>query len=426
MPSKTLLAASVAGESFAAAMSTVRTTIARIAATEDARALQREGLDVVDGRGAFVDAHTLAVDGREFRSPRIVVATGSRPALPPLDGLVDAAPLTNETLFDLGEQPDHLAVLGGGPIGCEMALAFCRLGSHVTLVEREPRLLPRDEPEAAAVVREVLERHGVDVRVSTDATMVRRRPATARVLVGLEPGEAIEVDDLLVATGRSPVTDGLDAGRAGITLDRGGAIHVDDTMASSSPGVWAIGDVTGRMQFTHAAARMAMVATSNAMGGRLRPKRRFDETLVPWVTYVDPEVAHVGMSEAEATAHGGRVAWLPLDQVDRAVTSGRTDGFVKLIAGPRRMLRNAGGGRLLGATIVAPTAGEMIHEVALAMRTNMFTGRLAQTVHAYPTYSMGVQEAAAQFFVEHRGRTARPARPDHDGSTPPVPGPGTR
>lgn len=409
VPSKTLLAAGARGASFTDAMSTVGATIERIAGTEDATTLEREGIRVVEGRGSFVDINTIQVDALQLRSPRIIVSTGSRPQLPPVEGLDASWALTNETLFQLSDQPEHLAVLGGGPIGVEMAQAFTRFGTRVTIIERDDRLLPRDEPEASDVVRRVLERQGVDVRTGATVTMARRRSSSGKAVVTLDAAQPIEADHVLVAAGRSPVTEGLDVERAGVERDRRGAVVVDDTMATSARGVWAIGDVTGRMQFTHAAGRMAMVATANAFGRRVGPKQRYNETAIPWVTYVDPEVAHVGMTEAEAADHGGRVAWLPLDEVDRALTSGQTDGFVKLIAGPRRLIGNAGGGRLLGATIVAPRAGEMIHEVALAMRTAMFTGRLAQTVHAYPTWSMAIQEAAAQFFVEYKGRMARPA-----------------
>lgn len=219
-------------------------------------------------------------------------------------------------------------------------------------------------------------------------------------------------DQLLVATGRTPVTDGLGVDDAGVELDDRGHIRTDESLATTASGIWAIGDVTGRMPFTHAAGRMALVAVGNALSRVPFRTARFDPAPIPWVTFTSPEVARVGMTEREAAAHGGRVAHLPLSDVDRGVITGETSGFVKLVAGPRRLLGNAGGGRLLGATIVAPAAGEMIGLVALAMRTNMFTGRLAQTAQAYPTWSIAVQEAAAQFFFPTRGRTARDARAD--------------
>ena len=188
-------------------------------------------------------------------------------------------------------------------------------------------------------------------------------------------------------------------------------MHTDDTMRTTVPGIWAVGDVTGRLQFTHAAARMGLIAADNALSrlARVRPKR-FDTAAIPWVTFTDPEVGHVGMTEAEAADHGGRVATVPFDAFDRAIAAGRTDGYVTLIAGPRWLLGNAGGGRLLGATIVGPSAGELVNEVALGIQTGMFAGRLAQTVHAYPSWSMALQIAAAQLFFDVDGRGHRPAR----------------
>lgn len=418
VPSKTLLAAGRRGDSFEAAMASVSRTVNRIASSEDALTLQSEGIEVVNGRGSFVDGHTLSVQGKNFRAPRIIIATGSRAALPPIEGIEAAEVLTNETLFGLTDLPGRLAILGGGPVGCEMAQAFTLLGAEVTLLEARDRLLPRDEPEVAQVVRRVLERQGVDVRTGAAVTMIDRQPASNRSVVSIGDVRPVEADQVLVAAGRQPVTTGLDVRRAGLRLDRRGALQVADTMATNAPGVWAVGDVTGGMQFTHAAGRMAMVAVANAFGRRVGPRQHFDERTVPWVTYLDPEVAHVGMGEAEAARHGGRVAWLPLEETDRALTEGHTDGFVKLIAGPRRVVGNLGGGRLLGATIVAPRAGEMIHEIVLAMHTKLFTGRLVQAVHAYPTWSMAIQEAAAQFFSERRGRAARSASASVDGIRP--------
>jgi pyruvate/2-oxoglutarate dehydrogenase complex dihydrolipoamide dehydrogenase (E3) component len=233
----------------------------------------------------------------------------------------------------------------------------------------------------------------------------------AVIRLRLTSGATLDVDRVLVAVGRRPSTDGLALDQVGVALDDRGYIRTTPTLATTVDGIWATGDVTGRMPFTHAAAAMSRVAVHNALAPRGHPRQRFDPGPIPWVTYTAPEVGRVGMTEAQAAAHGGRVAYLPLDGVDRAITSGDTRGFVKLIAGPRRLLRHAGGGRVLGATVVAPTGGELIHEPALAMHTGMFAGRLAQAVHAYPTWSLAIQQAAAQLFREIDGRRARPARP---------------
>lgn len=218
---------------------------------------------------------------------------------------------------------------------------------------------------------------------------------------------------MLVAVGRTGAIEGLGLDAAGVATDRG-FIVTSDTLATSADGIWAVGDVAGKLQFTHAADEMGRIAAANALS-RL-PDRKFRPEWVPWVTFTGPEVARVGVTEAEAAARGARVAYVPMSEVDRAITAGATDGFVKLVAGPRTVLRNAGGGRLLGATVVAARGGELIGEAALALRTGMFVGRLAQTIHPYPTWSTALRQAAAQFFMDVGGRRARPAQPAPDRS----------
>jgi pyruvate/2-oxoglutarate dehydrogenase complex dihydrolipoamide dehydrogenase (E3) component len=225
----------------------------------------------------------------------------------------------------------------------------------------------------------------------------------------LQGGGTVTADRLLVAVGRRGNAAGLDPDRAGIATE-GGFVVTNDHLATTAPGIWAVGDVAGKLQFTHAAYEMGRIAANNALSRRWRPQQRFDASSIPSVTYTSPEVARVGMTESEAASHGARVAFLPMTEVDRAVTAGQTSGFVKLLAGPRPILRDIGGGRILGATVVAARGGELIHEAVLAMRTGMFTGRLAQAVHAYPTWSMAMQKAAAQFFMDIEGRRARPAQ----------------
>jgi len=326
--------------------------------------------------------------------------------------LRDAAPLTNATLFDLDRRPDALVVMGGGPMGCEMAQAFARLGSSVTLVESGDRVLSREEPEASAVVRRALERDGVRVMTAATVERVERvAPDSLRVHVG---GEAVLVaSHVLVAAGRVPSGRGFGLEEIGVEVDTRGAIVVGDDMATAVPGVWAAGDVIGRLQLTHVAGRMGWIAATNALSKLARARRfRLDTTSTPWATFTSPEVAHVGLTEADAAQRHprARVAHLPLDRVDRAVAAGQTDGFVTLIAVPRPFSRNLAGGRLVGATVVAPTAGELIHEAALAMQTRMYVGRLAQTAHAYPTWSMAIQQAALQFFGTSAGLSARRVR----------------
>jgi pyruvate/2-oxoglutarate dehydrogenase complex dihydrolipoamide dehydrogenase (E3) component len=408
VPSKTLIEAAGQGLPYPEAAQRVRDVVARVAATENPEALRRDGIEVMLGRARLLSASQVAVGGHRIQAGVIILATGSRPTVPPIPGLATAAFLTNETVFDLAELPASLAVLGGGAIGCELAQAFARLGSRVTLVEAADRLLPREEPQASWTLAGVLAREGVEVR--TGATVEKVDPDGRLLLAG---GEQIATDRLLVAVGRTPVTEGLDLAAAGVETGERGNVVTDEFLRTTAQGVCAVGEVTGRLPFTHAAYEMGRIAVGNVLGRWRRP-RRYRPHATPWVTFTDPEVGRVGLTEAQAAVRvpGARVAYLPLSEVDRALAADRTDGFVKLIAGPRRLLGNLGGGRILGATIVAGRGGEMIHEPALAMATGMFAGRLAAATHAYPTWSYAVQLAAAQFVMELGGRTARPAQPD--------------
>lgn len=410
VPSKTLLEAAARGTAFPAAMAAVRHAVAAIAATETPDVLGREGIEVFRGRAAFTSPHEISVDGRALWARAFIVATGSQPSAPPVPGLAGTGYLTNETIFGLGELPERLAVLGGGPVGCELAQAFARLGSQVTVIEAAPRLLPAADPEASRVVAEVFGAEGISVRTGVAAASVKHNEKT--VALALASGDEVTADRLLVVTGRRPVTGDLGVEAAGVRLDQRGYIVTDRHLATTARGIYAAGDVTGRMPFTHAAFAMGRVAARDALRRPWSPPGAFATAAIPWVVFTDPEVAQVGLTETQAAAShaGARVAWLPMREVDRAVTAGRTEGFVKIIAGRRRVLGGTGGGRVLGATIVAARAGEMIHEPALAIRTGMFTGRLAQATHAYPTWSLAIQQATAQFFGEFGGRTARNAR----------------
>jgi len=407
VPSKTLIEAAAQHLPFPGAAQRVRDAITTIAATESAEALRAEGIHTVRGPARFTAPGRIDVDGKALSARRFVIATGAAPVVPPIPGLSEMAYLTNENVFDVADLPPSLAVLGGGAIGCELAQAFARLGSRVTVIEAEQRLLGKEEPEASHLIADVFAREGIDVRRSSRVVKVGTH-GTGAVRLALDSGADITAAELLVAVGRRPITAGLDLDRAGVAVDERGHIVTDEHLATNVKGVYAAGDVTGRLPFTHAAFAMGRLAARNALSRRQRP---YDSAATPWVTFTAPEVARVGMTEAEAAAHHGRVAYLPMREMDRAITAGQTDGFIKLITGPRRLLRGVGGGQILGASIVASRAGEMIHEPALAMATNMFTGRLAQATHAYPTWSYGLQLVAAQFFQTAGGRRARAARP---------------
>jgi pyruvate/2-oxoglutarate dehydrogenase complex dihydrolipoamide dehydrogenase (E3) component len=400
VPSKTLIEAARRGTSFHDATAAVRNAVATIAATETDAVLVAEGVEVVHGHARFVAARVVDIDGVEWEPRRVVIATGARPAVPPIPGLDAVAVLTNETIFDLTGQPRRLGILGGGAIGCELAQPFQRFGTAVTVIEAADRLLPGEEPEASEVIATVFGREGIDVRVGT-----RLRGATTgngAIRLDCDGTAPVEVDALLVATGRAASIEGLGLDRAGIDVDEHGVV-VDDTLATTAKDVWAAGDVIGRVQLTHAADEMGRIAAGNALGRR---RRRYDAGLIASVVFTEPEVASIGPTVAELKGRH-RVARLPMTAVDRAVAARATDGFVQLVAGPRPILRNLGGGRLLAATIVAERAGELISEAALAVQTGMFVGRLAQTVHPYPTWSTALRQAAAQFFMEIDGRRAR-------------------
>jgi len=408
VPSKTLIEAAERGQTFDAAMQSVHAAVGEIAANEDEDALQREAVEVRHGWARFTGPGRLDVEGRPVAASRVIIATGAGPLVPPIAGLEDAGYLTSETVWDLDRLPASLVVLGGGAVGCELANAFARFGTEVTIVEGADRILRDEEPETSRVISHALKEVGVTILTSHDARRVQRSGAGGMRLA-LAGGTTVEAERLLVAVGRQAAVEGMGLDAAGVEVDQG-VIVTDASLATTAAGVWAVGDVNGRLPFTHAANEMGRIAAGNALSKYAKVKpRMFRPDRVPWVTFTAPEVGRVGRTEAEAAEHGGRVAYLPMAEVDRAIAAGQTDGFVKLIAGPRRGLGNFAGGKLLGATIVAPRAGELIHEPALAMRTHMFTGRLAQTVHAYPTWSVAVQQAAAQFFQQVGGREARPA-----------------
>lgn len=405
VPSKTLIEAARAGLPFDKAMGRVRDAVARIAATENEEALRAEGVAVLRGRAMFISPERVQVDHQVLTAPKIVIATGAAPLIPAIEGLDTVPFLTTDTIFDLTEPPQSLAILGGGPISCELAQAFAQLGVTVSVVEAADRILPGVDPEASMVLTEVLAAEGIAIHTDAEVRVVRSDGRQVRLSTD---GADLTAQRLLVATGRTPSSGQLGLDAAGVTTDEHGFIEVDKHLATSAPGIYAAGDVTGLFGHTHAAYAMGRIAVGAALGRFRRPT--FSTDTIPRVVFTEPEVATVGLSEHEVTDPRARVAHLPMNEVDRAITADVTAGFVKLIAGPRRLIGDTGGGRLLGATIVAERAGEMIAEPTLAMATGMFTGRLAQTVHAYPTWSIAVQQAAAQFFGGYGGRTARRVR----------------
>lgn len=384
---------------FPAVIRHVQGTIARIAHYEDAEHLQAAGIDVRRGRATLSGAQQLSVDGTVLDCGRIVLCTGSHPSIPPIPGLGEVRFLTNETVFSLGRQPSSLLVIGAGAVGLELAQAFARLGSSVHVVDVAAGLLPREDPDVVPVVREALERDGISFHLGAEILEVAEADGVVRVRLA-EPGADLVGDALLVATGRRPNIDALGLEAAGVAVEKSGIV-VDEHLRTTLDGVYAAGDVTGVMPFTHVASYQGRLAAANALGKRRKASYR----VVPWVVFTDPEVAHVGLTEPEARREHGddiRVTRLPYTAIDRAVITRQTTGFIKVITSKKPLLGHAAGGALLGAHIVGVNAGELIHEFVVGMQVHAFAGRLAQAVHAYPAMAVGVQQAVGRMFAAGR------------------------
>jgi pyruvate/2-oxoglutarate dehydrogenase complex dihydrolipoamide dehydrogenase (E3) component len=403
VPSKAVLRAAkawhaaAAGASFGApiasgdgdstrAMERMRSLRAAISGNDSAERFRRLGVDVFLGAAHFVDAGRVSVDGTELRFRRAVIATGARAAVPPIPGLSALAYRTNETIFELESVPPRLAILGAGPIGCEMAQAFARMGSRVTLVDRESRILPRDDADAAAAVTRSLERDGVKILCAAAVTGVAARGTDKTLIVSAadRPAAEIVVDELLVATGRAANVEGLELERAGVAYDADG-VRVDTRLRTSNRRIFACGDVTGRFQFTHAADACARVVIQNAL---FLGRARSDRLVIPWCTYTDPELAHVGMgASAAASTAGAMTLTIPYGEVDRARIDGADDGFLRIHVARRS-------GRILGATVVGARAGETIGQISLAMTAGVTLGKIAAAVYPYPSYGEALKKAA--------------------------------
>lgn len=378
----------VSGEGdFAAAMERMRRLRADLSGHDSAARFRDLGVDVFLGEGRFTAPDRVEVEGASLRFRRAVVATGARPAAPPIPGLEEAGYLTHETVFSLAELPPRLAVLGGGPIGCELAQAFARLGSRVTLLEAADRLLGRDDPEAAEVVRAALERDGVEVLTRARAVAVAADGGARRVRVEQEGGEReIEADAILVAAGRAPNVEGMGLEAADVRFDPRRGIEVDDRLRTSNHRVFAVGDVNGAWAFTHAADAQARMVVQNAL---FFGRSKLSDLVVPWVTYTSPEVAHVGITADEAARRADEVEAITvrMAEVDRARLDGETEGFL-------RVYMERGSDRILGATLVAGHAGEVIGHLTTAMVAGIGLDRLGSTIFPYPTQAEAIRKAA--------------------------------
>ncbi len=393
VPSKTLLAAAhhvadarrservgihfeVPRVDFAAVMTHVREVISRIEPDDSAETLMTQGVTVRTGEIRFESIDRVLLDGMDINARAILLATGASPAIPPIPGLAEAQFLTSDTVWDLTELPQNLVVLGGGSIGCELGQAFARLGSQVTIIEGLPRLLSREDEEAAALVTAALVEDGVTIVCGLKMTKVEAQGAAGVVV--LEDNSRIDYDQLLVAVGRTPRTKGIGLDNAGVAVDKRGMVQVDGGLRTTNRRIWAAGDITGHPQFTHVAGVNGALAASNAVLGL----RRGVEATVPRVTFTDPELAAVG----EAAEGAAKVVTMSHEHVDRAIAEGRTDGFTRLVLDSK--------GVIVGATVVAPRAGEMLAELTLAVRKGLTTRDLASSTHAYPTFGDGPWKAA--------------------------------
>jgi len=402
VPSKALLAAASAAAdargagrlgvhvdgvrvAFGEVMAHVRGAIATIEPVDSPEAMRAAGVAYMAGTATFTGPASAEIDGVPVRFRQALVATGSDPAVPPIPGLADADPLTSDSVWDLTERPDRLVVLGGGTIGCELGQAFARLGSTVTIVEALDRLMTNEEPDAARLVTEALTGDGATVLTGTPVTAVEG----ADVVLG--DGRRIVADRVLVAVGRRPDTRGLGLDSAGVATTDRGFVTVDAHLRTSNPRIWAAGDVTGHPQFTHVAGVHGSTAASNAVLGLWRAA---EVTAIPRVTFTSPEVAAVGLPAGSA---GTTTRTRHHDEVDRAITEGRAAGYSRLVLDRR--------GRVVGATVVGPRAGETLAELTLAVRRGLRARDLAGVMHPYPTWGDGPWNAAV---AEVRDQLAGP------------------
>ena len=390
VPSKALLAAGAdawhgKGQAdYAAAKDRVAAVIATIAPHDSQERFEALGVTVIRARGKFISPTQLVASDTAVTARRFVIATGSQPLVPPIPGLADVPYLTNETLFALRDKPDHLLIIGGGPIGMEMAQAHLRLGCQVTVIEAA-KALGKDDPELAAVVLARLQAEGVAIREQVAVTGVAGTAGSITLTLG--DGTGVTGSHLLVAVGRKANIDlGLEV--AGVAVDRG-IITVDDRLRTSNRRIFAIGDVAGRLQFTHVAAYHAGIVIRQALFGL---KASASTRAVPWVTYTDPELAQVGLTEAEARArHGDRltVVRFPYGGIDRAVATGKTDGLIKVMVV---------GGKPVGASIAGAAAGELIALWVMAIANNLAMKAIANTILPYPTLNEVSKRAAGAYF----------------------------
>ncbi len=372
---------------FAAAMERMRRLRAELARRDSAERLRGLGIDVFLGEAVFADRNHVEVAGARLAFKKAVIATGSRAARPEIEGIEAAGYLTNETVFNLTARPRRLLVVGGGPLGCELAQAFARLGCEVIIAHQTPYFLPDEERDAAEILAESLRRDGIDVRLNTTVQSVVMDRGEKRVrLINYDQDTTVAVDEILAGVGRAPNVLGLNLEAAGVEYDLEHGIKVNDFLQTTCPRIYAAGDVALAQKYTHMADATARLVIQNAL---FWGRKRLSSLTVPWCTYTDPEIAHVGAYVDEARERGFRMKTftVPMSEADRAVLDGDEEGFVKIHV-------REGTDTILGATIVARHAGEMINEISLAMVAGIGLSTLGQVIHSYPTQAEAIRKAA--------------------------------
>ena len=372
---------------FTAVMARMRRVRDRILRVDSAARLQQEGIELHVGRARFVSADEVDVDGIRLRFIKALIATGSRPLVPDIEGLVAAGFLTNESVFELKQLPPSLLVIGGGPLGCELAQAFARFGSRTIICHSAPLFLPKEERDAAQAVSDALARDGVEIHLNCNIVAVRLEGGRKHVtmVTNGDPSTTV-VDEILTGIGRLPAVQGLDLEKAGVAYDAETGIRVDDFLRTRNPRIFAAGDVCLEHAFTNTAEASARIVVRNAL---YRGRQRMSALTVPWCTHTDPQVAHVGLYVRQARAQGIPVKTytVPMHDVVRAIIDGEEEGFVKIHV-------REGTDHILGATIVGRCAGEMINNISLAMVAGLGLRRLARVIHAFPTQGEAVRQAA--------------------------------
>lgn len=376
---------------FAAVMARMRRIRAGISPHDSAERFQKIGVDIFLGEGRFTGGNAIAVGNQTLRFKKAVIATGARAVRPSIEGIDQAGYLTNETVFSLTEQPQRLAVIGGGAIGCELAQVFRRLGSEVVLLNRGDRILTKEDADAAEIVQKAFVQEGIRLVLKSQITRVTKT-IEGKVIHFTCNGqeESVTVDEILIGAGRAPNVEGLNLEAVGVEYDKRNGVKVNDQLQTTNPKIFAAGDICMDWKFTHAADAAARIVIKNTLFSPFGLGRsKLSDLVMPWTTYTDPEVAHVGMYEHEAQEKGIEVEMIkvPFDTVDRAIADGEEEGFVKI-------LYQKGSDRLLGATIVARHAGEMISEVTAAIVGKLGLNTLSTVIHPYPTQAEGIKKAA--------------------------------